>query len=529
VLTGASGSLALTAGGTNQNISLTPSGSGVVVFAGPVRIASPTASTSTTTGALVVEGGVGISGSLYSANYATTGTVSSKGSGNSSASMNSSSNSATLNLISDSIGNYRTINFGYGGSPIVNWRLGYNGYFPNTWIGLYNNVSGGAMMLDGNNNLYLGNKNTAMAGSYNLALEGGVIDTRTPAPIVLRQNGATALTIANSTLSATFTSTAQSTSTTNGALVIAGGVGIAGNQFLGGSLNLSGGGVLTGASGSLALTAGGTNQNISLTPSGSGVVVFAGPVSTSGPLTVGATTNSTSTSTGALVVGGGVAVQKRTSLGDDLVLTPTSSTAATVRLSGTAVADVPGIWFRDGGAPTAANAALSGSSTATILNGPSGGTVNLRIANTNFLTLGTNAATLQGVPLNVTATTASISQTTGSATFGGGIGVNGRTSTKTLSVGNGAALDLILTVISVLDFPSVGANGGIQDLAVTLTGADLGDSVNIVEASGSFIPAGIALRAIVTAPNTVTVRASNVTTAAIDPASAAYRITLMSF
>ena len=41
---------------------------------------------------------------------------------------------------------------------------------------------------------------------------------------------------------------------------------------LGGSLNLSGGGALSGSSGSLALTAGGTNQNITLTPSGAGVV-----------------------------------------------------------------------------------------------------------------------------------------------------------------------------------------------------------------------------------------------------------------
>jgi len=38
------------------------------------------------------------------------------------------------------------------------------------------------------------------------------------------------------------------------------------------SLNLPGGGVITGASGNIQLTAGGTNQNITLTPSGTGVI-----------------------------------------------------------------------------------------------------------------------------------------------------------------------------------------------------------------------------------------------------------------
>ncbi len=484
---------------------MTLNGTGVLTLSGT------TAATSTGTGTLRVAGGAGIGGNLHlGGQFVVAGSQFLGGS---------------LNMPGGGIvgGSAGALAFTAGGldrdivlTPSGAGRVVFGG--PSTFSG--NQTLNGTLTLPGGGTL------TGSAGSLNLNA-GGSNQSITLAPSGTGMLGTPAAFAAGGAISTS--ATTGSTSTSTGALVVAGGFGLAGDQFLGGSLNLSGGGVLTGASGSLALTAGGTNQNISLTPSGSGVVVLAGPVSTAGTLTVDATANSTSTSTGALVVGGGIAVQKRTSLGDDLVLMPTGSTAATVRLSGTAVTDVPGIWFRDGGAPTASNAALSGSSTATILNGPSGGTVNLRIANTNFLTLGTNAATLQGVPLNVTATTASISQTTGSATFGGGIGVNGRTSTKTLSVGNGAALDLILTVISVLDFPSVGANGGIQDLAVTLTGANLGDSVNIVEASGSFIPAGIVLRAIVTAPNTVTVRASNVTTAAIDPASAAYRITLMSF
>ena len=586
VVTGTAGSLALIAGGTNQNITLTPSGTGTLVIAstftatGAVSTSSTTASTSTSTGALVVAGGFGLAGNQYlggslnlsgggilagsagslsltaggtdkditltpsgtgrvvfagpvtfSGNQTFTTGVGLSGGG----SVAGTAGSVSLTAA----GTNQNITLAPSGSGLVTTPAAFRtgGALSTTATTASTNSTTGALVVAGGFGL-AGDFFTA--GSLNFTASGVIASGGslslsaggTNQNITLNPSGSGILTTAAPFTAAgaiSTSATTASTSTSTGALVVAGGFGLAGNQYLGGSLNLAGGGVLTGTAGSLALTAGGTNQTITLTPSGTGGVAVAGPLSASGPVTVSSTTNSASTSTGALVVVGGAAVQKKISLGDDLVLTPTTSTAATLRLSGTTVADTPGIWFRDGGSPTAANAALSGSSTATILNGPSGGTVNLRIANTNYLTLAPTAATLQGVPLNVTATTASISQTTGSATFGGGIGVNGRTSTKTLAVGNGAALDLILTTISVLDFPSIAANGGVQDLTVTLTGANLGDSITVVEANGSFIPAGVVLRAIVTATNTVTVRATNVTAAAIDPASAAYRITLFSF
>jgi hypothetical protein len=172
---------------------------------------------------------------------------------------------------------------------------------------------------------------------------------------------------------------------------------------------------------------------------------------------------------------------------------------------------------------------LSGNTTTTAVNGPSGGAVNVRVGDTNYLTVSSSVATLQNVPLNVTATTASTSTTTGSATFAGGIGVAGRTSTAALSVGSGSAVDLILSSVATLDFPSIAPNGGVQDINVTVSGANIADAVNVVEADGAFAPAGIIIRAIVTATDTVTVRATNVSSAAIDPSSATYRITLLSF
>lgn len=63
-LTGGTTGLQLNAGGTNQNITFSPSGTGKLVVNGPVLINDATASTSPTTGALVVTGGVGASGDL---------------------------------------------------------------------------------------------------------------------------------------------------------------------------------------------------------------------------------------------------------------------------------------------------------------------------------------------------------------------------------------------------------------------------------------------------------------------------------
>lgn len=334
--------------------------------------------------------------------------------------------------------------------------------------------------------------------------------------------------------SVSITSAASSSSPFTGALVVAGGFGLIGNQYLGGSLNLPGGGNFSGASGSLSLAAGGANQSITLAASGTGAVTVASTLNANGALNansfvaVNSTTDSTSTATGALVVNGGAAIQKRLTLGGDVVLVPSAASAATTRLSGTAVTDTPGIWFKDGGSPTAANAALAGNATTTILNGPIGGTVSLRVDNSPVVTVGATAVT-QNVPLNVASTAASLSVTTGSATFGGGIGVNGRASLKSLSVGGGSAIDLVQTVVTSLDFPSIAANGGVQDLAVALAGASLGDSVNIVETNGVFTAAGLQIRAIVTAANTITVRATNLTASAIDPSATTYRVTLISF
>jgi hypothetical protein len=248
-----------------------------------------------------------------------------------------------------------------------------------------------------------------------------------------------------------------------------------------------------------------------------------------GAIAVTSDTDSTSIESGALVVSGGASIQKKTTHGDDVILSPMTATSSMIRLSGTAIADTPGIWFGDVGSPTAANVALSGSSVATSVNGPADGAVNVLLGNVNYLNITSAGVTLQNVPLKVASTTASTSTATGSATFAGGIGVAGRTSTASLNIGAGATVTRILSATATLDFPVIASSGGVQDVVVAVAGATIGSAVNVVEAGGAFAEAGIILRAIVTANGIVTVRATNVTSGTIDPASASYRITVTMF
>lgn len=72
-----------------------------------------------------------------------------------------------------------------------------------------------------------------------------------------------------------------------------------------------------------------------------------------------------------------------------------------------------------------------------------------------------------------------------------------------------------------LDFPSVGAQTG-ADLTCAVQGAELGDLVTIGLPIG--LPFGLVFDAFVSAANVVTVRCTNVTAAAIDPAALTYRV-----
>lgn len=72
------GAISITAGGTNQNVTLTSSGTGVVTSPSIVTVTNTAASTSYNNGALVVSGGLGVSGAINTnSNITAAGTVTS--------------------------------------------------------------------------------------------------------------------------------------------------------------------------------------------------------------------------------------------------------------------------------------------------------------------------------------------------------------------------------------------------------------------------------------------------------------------
>lgn len=477
--------LRLTAGGATDRLVINSSD-------GAVRLTSTTASTSVASGALVVGGGMGLAGDQYiggSIRFAGAAVVSAGG-----------------------IDQDVTLTPTGAGTVATSSGITAGGRISTSATTTSTSTATGALVVSGG---------FGLAGTQTI---GGALNFTNTG--VIGAGGPISISAGGINQDITLTPSG------NGRVILAGPATYSGTQSYNAALNLSGGGAIAGSSGSLSLTASGTNQNITLTPSGSGSVAVASGLTTAGAVTVSAATASTSTASGALVVSGGAAVQKKFFVGDDFMLVPTAASTATLRLSGTTVSGVPGLWFADGGLPTAANAALSGTAATTILNASSGGTVALRLGNSDYFTLTPSSAKLETVPLKVVNGIASSSTTTGSATFVGGIGVSGRVSTGSLAVGTGstsAPVTGILSVVTSLNFPAIAASGGVQDLAVAVSGATLGNAVNITEAGGAFSTAGLVLHGIVSAANTVTVRATNVTGAAIDPGGISYRVTVTKF
>lgn len=80
-----------------------------------------------------------------------------------------------------------------------------------------------------------------------------------------------------------------------------------------------------------------------------------------------------------------------------------------------------------------------------------------------------------------------------------------------------------LTTFAALDFPSIAAAAS-ADLTIALIGADSVDSVALGLPAAP--AAGLVFQAFVSASNVVTVRATNITAAPVDAASATYRVTV---
>lgn len=93
---------------------------------------------------------------------------------------------------------------------------------------------------------------------------------------------------------------------------------------------------------------------------------------------------------------------------------------------------------------------------------------------------------------------------------------------------NGVWVDVgavgLLTASASLDFASLAAAAS-ADLTIAVTGASINDSVSLGLPAAP--QAGLIFQAFVSASDTVTVRATNITAAAVDAAAANYRVTVL--
>lgn len=91
---------------------------------------------------------------------------------------------------------------------------------------------------------------------------------------------------------------------------------------------------------------------------------------------------------------------------------------------------------------------------------------------------------------------------------------------------SGTACTKLLSATAALDFGSINAAAS-ADLTITVTGAAVGDAVHLGLPAAP--TAGIVFNAFVSAADTVTVRATNITAAPVDPVSATYRAVVSGF
>lgn len=91
--------------------------------------------------------------------------------------------------------------------------------------------------------------------------------------------------------------------------------------------------------------------------------------------------------------------------------------------------------------------------------------------------------------------------------------------------GEGPAITKALKAAATLDFGSI-TNATSADLTVAVTGAAVGDPV-ILGLPAAMVT-GLVFNAFVSAANVVTVRASNITAAPINPASGSFTVIVLS-
>ena len=455
IITGGTNGYVLTTDGSG-NLSWNSIGSLPGTFNGgtitnALAISNSTLSTSTTTGALTVTGGVGIGGNLYAngqTNYIG-GNLRINGS-------NASSSTATGALtVTGGVGIGGNLFVGGGNITLgsisnVHITGGISGYVVSTdgagnltWSSVsslnpFNGGTIGNILIQSNataatstttgaiqvvggvgiqGNLYVGGSKVSLGAVAGVSITGGisgyVLSTDGSGNLTWSAvsglpggfNGGTitnALAISNSTVS---------TSTTTGALTVTGGVGIGGALYVGSGANL---GAVTG----LVITGGSSNQV--LTTNGSGVLTWATVASLQQQFNGGTIGNiliqsnatvSTSTTTGAIQVAGGVGIQ--------------------------------GALFVGGGASLGAvtGVKITGGTNGYVLT--TDGSANLTWSSVSSLS-SFNGGTIGNILIQSNTTTAT-STTTGAIQVAGGVGIQGNLYVGGSKVSLGAATGIVIT------------------------------------------------------------------------------------
>lgn len=264
----------------------------------------------------------------------------------------------------------------------------------------------------------------------------------------------TGITTLSNNLSATgintFSNVTDASSTTTGAVIISGGVGISKKLYVGTTLNVSGATTLsntlnvagaTTLSSSLGVT-GAVNLSNNLTISGATSCL--GSLSVGGAFIISSVLDSSSTSTGAFVVGGGVGIAKKLYVGSDLNI------AGNTTLTGS----------------------LSLTDAATLSN-----TVDISGATNIYSTLGVSGETTLASSLSVTGST-SLSSTlnvSGNTTLLGNVGIGTTIASKKLEINSTTGDCLRLTYND-----SDGSASTYVDLSVSSNG-----DYNITSSSGN--------------------------------------------
>jgi hypothetical protein len=326
------------AGGTGIVGNLFTGGTGN--FAGILNATSGTASTSTTTGALVIIGGTGISGNLFTG-----------GTGNFAGILNATSGTASTSTTTGAL--VVTGGTGISGNLNVGGNLNVTGTLTatiahssltgltsddHTQYALLAGRAGGQILTGGtaaSNILTLRSTTNATKGS--VLIDETTVSTSTTTG-ALRVAGGTGI-VGNLFTGGTgnfagilnATSGTASTSTTTGALVVTGGTGISGNLNVGGNLNVTG--TLTASISHSSLTGltADDHTQYALLAGRTGGQILTGGTAASNVLTLRSTTNatkgsvlidettvSTSTTTGALRVAGGIGVSDAVYSGNGL-------------------------------------------------------------------------------------------------------------------------------------------------------------------------------------------------------------------